>query len=74
MAALYEAQPEEMIHKTKSIFYSNMTIYSDSEEERLMLKNNSFLSFLNLDDRKDLLEKVERGDVSALNSLDQYVV
>ena len=39
MAALYEndkERNEKMMDTTKAIFYSNMTIYSDSEEEKLM--------------------------------------
>ena len=62
------------MNKVREIFYSNMTIYSDTEEESLMIKSNPFMTFLNLDDRKDLLDKIDKGDTKSLELLDNYVV
>jgi hypothetical protein len=42
---------EKMIEKTKRFFYSNSTIFSDSEEENEMKANNKFHQFLDQDDR-----------------------
>jgi hypothetical protein len=40
------ADDEKMMEKTKRFFYSNSTIFSDSEEEIEMKANNRFLQFL----------------------------
>jgi len=42
---------EDLLIRTKKLFYSNSTIYSDTEEEVDMRKNNKFLDFLDEDDR-----------------------
>ena len=35
-----------MVEKTKEIYYSNLTIYTDSEDEKRFVKNNDFYNFL----------------------------
>jgi len=45
MSALM-ADDERMMDKTKRFFYSNSTIFSDTEEEGEMKASNRFLQFL----------------------------
>ena len=52
------ADDERMMDKTKRFFYSNSTLFSDSEEEGQMKASNRFLTFLDEDDRNVLLDKI----------------
>ena len=53
------ADDERLMDKTKMFFYSNSTIYSDSEEEQEMKSKNKFLEFLDQDDRNVLLNLIK---------------
>ena len=54
VAALLETREDNkdtIIEEAKGFFYSHMTIYSDSEEEQAMIRENKVMTFLNMDDR-----------------------
>ena len=69
MSALIE-DDERLIHRTKQFFYTNCTIYSDSEEEVDVKRKNKFSEFLEQDDRNVLRKLIENGDKKALSILD----
>ena len=45
------ADDTHLMDRTKRFFYSNSTLFSDSEEEKQMKAKNKFLQFLDQDDR-----------------------
>ena len=44
------AEKQDVIKNTKEIYYSNLTIYSDEEKEKMYKKKNKFYEFLEQDD------------------------
>ena len=64
---------QRLLHNTKQFFYTNCTIYSDTEEELEVTRSNKFSDFLEQDDRNMLLSLIEDGDQTALSVLDSVV-
>lgn len=59
---------------TEKIFYRNMTIFSDSEEDDVMLKKNSFLRFIQDDHIEGILNEIEtHGYTDKLQHIDNMV-
>ena len=64
------ADDKRLLHKTKQFFYTNCTIYSDSEEELAVKHRNKFSEFLEQDDRNILLDLIAKGDYESLEAVD----
>jgi len=67
------ADDERMMEKTKRFFYSNSTLFSDTEEEGEMRASNRFLRFLEQDDRNVLLDQISKGNTEVLSEMDALV-
>ena len=58
----------------EKIFYRNMTIFSDTEEDNFMLKNNEFLRFIEADHHDAVLHEIEtHGYTEKLQHIDNMV-
>lgn len=68
-------EDEKLVERTKHYFYSNSTIFSDTEEETEMKKQNKFLEFLDQDELKITCGCCDKGDhKDKQKEIDQAVV
>ena len=61
-----EDQYKAIMQKSKEIYYTNLTIFSDSEDERKYKKTNDFYNFLEEDDIETINKMKEDNNMEGL--------